>query len=219
MKVLVAGGAGYIGSVTTEMLCDEGHEVVVFDNLERGHQAAVDPRAKFLQGLLTNDVVDLEVGSGCQTLFLDNKGHVRADLDIWAEDDALILASDTDVAEKVLPDLRKYVLAAAVTLDDLREHLSVIGIVGPGAADLVTAAGGHVPAETPHAHVTVDLAGVAVRIARSSSLGGAGLEIHAPRQEIDAVWAALEAAGADAPPAYAKSIFVRRLERLALEVA
>lgn len=50
MKVLVAGGAGYIGSVTTEMLCDEGHEVVVFDSLERGYQAAVDSRAKFMQG-------------------------------------------------------------------------------------------------------------------------------------------------------------------------
>jgi UDP-glucose 4-epimerase len=50
MKVLVAGGAGYIGSVTTEMLCDAGHDVVVFDNLERGHQPAIDPRAKFLQG-------------------------------------------------------------------------------------------------------------------------------------------------------------------------
>ena len=50
MKVLVSGGAGYIGSVTTEMLCDEGHEVVVFDNLERGYQPAVDPRAKYIQG-------------------------------------------------------------------------------------------------------------------------------------------------------------------------
>jgi UDP-glucose 4-epimerase len=50
MKVLVAGGAGYIGSVTTQMLCDEGHEVVVFDNLERGYQPAIDPRASFLQG-------------------------------------------------------------------------------------------------------------------------------------------------------------------------
>jgi len=50
MKVLVAGGAGYIGSVTTEMLCDAGHDVVVFDNLERGYRAAVDPRAKFMQG-------------------------------------------------------------------------------------------------------------------------------------------------------------------------
>ena len=50
MKVFVAGGAGYIGSVTTEMLCNEGHEVVVFDNLERGYQLAVDSRAKFIQG-------------------------------------------------------------------------------------------------------------------------------------------------------------------------
>ena len=50
MKILVAGGAGYIGSVTTEMLCDEGHEVIVFDNLERGYRQAVDPRARFMQG-------------------------------------------------------------------------------------------------------------------------------------------------------------------------
>ena len=50
MKVLIAGGAGYIGSVTTEMLCEEGHEVVVFDSLERGYQPAVDARAKFMQG-------------------------------------------------------------------------------------------------------------------------------------------------------------------------
>lgn len=50
MKVLVAGGAGYIGSVTTEMLCDEGFDVVVYDNLENGYRAAVDPRAKLIEG-------------------------------------------------------------------------------------------------------------------------------------------------------------------------
>ena len=50
MKVLVTGGAGYIGSVTTELLLDDGHEVVVFDNLERGHREAVDKRAGFRKG-------------------------------------------------------------------------------------------------------------------------------------------------------------------------
>ncbi|MEI8140933.1 MAG: UDP-glucose 4-epimerase GalE [bacterium] len=50
MKVLLTGGAGYIGSVTTELLLNEGHEVVVFDNLERGHKAAVDKRAKLVIG-------------------------------------------------------------------------------------------------------------------------------------------------------------------------
>ena len=50
MKVFLTGGAGYIGSVTTELLLDEGHDVVVFDNLERGHKAAVDKRAKLVNG-------------------------------------------------------------------------------------------------------------------------------------------------------------------------
>lgn len=41
MKILVTGGAGYIGSVTVKKLLEEGHEVVVFDNLEYGHKDAV----------------------------------------------------------------------------------------------------------------------------------------------------------------------------------
>lgn len=50
MKILVAGGAGYIGSVTTEQLLDRGEEVIVFDNLERGHREAVDDRATLIEG-------------------------------------------------------------------------------------------------------------------------------------------------------------------------
>ena len=50
MKVFLTGGAGYIGSVTSELLLNEGHEVVVFDNLGRGHREAIDPRAEFIEG-------------------------------------------------------------------------------------------------------------------------------------------------------------------------
>jgi UDP-glucose 4-epimerase len=50
MKVLVTGGAGYIGSVTAERLLDQGHDVVVFDNLENGHRSAVDSRAELIVG-------------------------------------------------------------------------------------------------------------------------------------------------------------------------
>lgn len=54
MKVLVTGGAGYIGSVVTEELLNDGHEALVYDSLYKGHRAAVDPRAKFLQADLMN---------------------------------------------------------------------------------------------------------------------------------------------------------------------
>ncbi len=54
MKILVVGGAGYIGSICTELLLDEGHEVAVFDNLGEGHRRAVDSRARFIEGDLAD---------------------------------------------------------------------------------------------------------------------------------------------------------------------
>ena len=50
MRFLVTGGAGYIGSITTRVLLDAGHECVVLDTLERGHAEAVDSRAEFVLG-------------------------------------------------------------------------------------------------------------------------------------------------------------------------
>jgi UDP-glucose 4-epimerase len=54
MKILVVGGAGYIGSVCAELLLDEGHGVAIFDNLSEGHRRALDPRAELVEG----DLVD-----------------------------------------------------------------------------------------------------------------------------------------------------------------
>ncbi len=54
MKILVVGGAGYIGSICAELLLDEAHEVAVFDNLTEGHRRAVDDRATFIEGDLSD---------------------------------------------------------------------------------------------------------------------------------------------------------------------
>ena len=54
MKILVVGGAGYIGSICTELLLDEGYEVTIFDNLTEGHRAAIDERATFIEGDLAD---------------------------------------------------------------------------------------------------------------------------------------------------------------------
>lgn len=54
MKILVTGGAGYIGSIVTEQLIKAGEAVVVFDNLYQGHRAAVHPEAAFVEGDLAD---------------------------------------------------------------------------------------------------------------------------------------------------------------------
>src|SRR3954466_6121301 len=54
MKILVVGGAGYIGSVCSELLLNEGYQVAIFDSLAEGHRAAVDERAEFIEGDLAD---------------------------------------------------------------------------------------------------------------------------------------------------------------------
>jgi len=67
MKILVLGGAGYIGSHTVYELIDAGEDVVIIDNLETGYKEAVHPKAKFYQGDLrdrafVDSVLDQETG-------------------------------------------------------------------------------------------------------------------------------------------------------------
>lgn len=54
MRLLVTGGAGYIGSVVTEELVRDGHETVVYDSLYKGHREAIVPGAKFVEA----DLID-----------------------------------------------------------------------------------------------------------------------------------------------------------------
>ncbi len=50
MRILITGGAGYIGSTTAAYFLQAGHQVTVYDNLSRGYRAAVPAEAKFIQG-------------------------------------------------------------------------------------------------------------------------------------------------------------------------
>lgn len=56
MSILVTGGAGYIGSHVVEQLIERGYDVVVFDNFQAGHRAALSPNAHLVEG----DLLDAE---------------------------------------------------------------------------------------------------------------------------------------------------------------
>lgn len=66
MRILITGGAGYIGSFMVKAAIDKGHEVVVVDSLERGHKELIDAKAKLVIGELRNKKFT-------ESLFLDAK--------------------------------------------------------------------------------------------------------------------------------------------------
>ncbi len=150
-----------------------------------------DGRVGFLQGMLSNEIQALAVGDGCRTLLLDNKGKVQGDLDLWVESEAIIMACDAGVVETTLGSLRKYVLATPVLFHQLEDEEGVVGLIGPGADALLQGAGIQLPPAASHGHVRASVAGVDVRLARTTALAAEGLEIHVPRGALADVIAAL----------------------------
>ncbi len=65
-KILVTGGAGYIGSAVTELLVSQGHQPVVFDNLSGGHRAAIVAGADFFRA-------DVQDRDALQAVFLAHR--------------------------------------------------------------------------------------------------------------------------------------------------
>jgi UDP-glucose 4-epimerase len=74
MKLLVTGGAGYIGSIVASQLLDDGHEVVVLDNLSRGHRQAVPHGAR----LMVADLLDQDALAGALGEGFDGALHFAA---------------------------------------------------------------------------------------------------------------------------------------------
>ncbi len=106
MRILVTGGAGYVGSVVTEELLKDGHEVFVYDNLSKGHRASVQPGARFAHA-------DLMDGEQLRRTFRD--GRIEA---------VIHMAADSLVGESVAEPGKYYrnnVVAGLVLLDAMRE--------------------------------------------------------------------------------------------------
>jgi UDP-glucose 4-epimerase len=108
VKILVTGGAGYIGSITAAELLQAGHDVVVIDNLSQGHREAVPAQAMFVQG-------ELKDQQTLEQLFAEHS-------DI---DGIMHFASFTLVGESMqlpLKYLRDNVLCAANLLEQAAAH-------------------------------------------------------------------------------------------------
>src|SRR4029453_11066853 len=106
MRVLVTGGAGYIGSVVVEELLRDGHEVIVYDNLSKGHESSVSPGALFVCG-------DLRDAPHLSRTFGENK-----------VDAVIHMAADSLVGESVQNPAKYYennVIAGLSLLEVMRQ--------------------------------------------------------------------------------------------------
>jgi UDP-glucose 4-epimerase len=106
MQVLVTGGAGYIGSVVSQELIRSGHQVVVYDNLSRGHAAAVQPGTPLIKA----DLADREALIAAMRQY-----HIKA---------VVHMAADALVGESMLNPSKYYgnnLIAGIALLECMRD--------------------------------------------------------------------------------------------------
>ena len=94
MKILVTGGAGFIGSNLSRKLVNEGHEVVVLDSLLRGNKLDKDTfsKVKFFKGDVRSRQLVLEASKGCDVIF-----HLAAVLGVDIVADNPVETMDVEV--------------------------------------------------------------------------------------------------------------------------
>jgi len=106
MRVMVTGGAGYIGSVVTEELIKDGHEAIVYDDLSKGHRESVMTEAAFVEADL-----------------LDGRA-LRSALEYYDVEAVVHMAARSLVGESVIDPAGYYqtnVLGGLVLLDAMRD--------------------------------------------------------------------------------------------------
>jgi folate-binding protein YgfZ len=135
-------------------------------------------RSRFLQGMLTNDIKALDSGKGTFALFLDVKGHIHADMKVYAFPDHLLLVLQHYLVEKLMLGLDRYIMSEDVRMQDVSAEMAMVQILGPKSSEYLQTRGVNQFPEASYHH-------------RSTSAGGSDFTLI----RLPAGFVLLEAAG------------------------
>ncbi len=163
-------------------------------------------RAPFLHRLLSGRVTGLAVGTGGHALLLEQRGKVIADLDLWIDEDQILLLADTRVLSTVAAVLQRYVLRSAVSIEAIDDSTVVLALGGPGVTEVLA----RVEAEPPTQGglVTTELDGSEVRVLQRSREPWS-FEMLVQAADAVALWRALAGAGDVIPAGWTASEVLR----------
>jgi aminomethyltransferase len=113
-------------------------------------------RVRFLHGMITNDVEALAPGRGCRAAMLTVKGKLLAVLNVYADEEALVLELDGELREKIRGVLKKHVVMDDVEVADESDATRELGVYGPDArAAIERTLGGELGALEPYAYRSI----------------------------------------------------------------
>jgi glycine cleavage system aminomethyltransferase T len=152
--------------------------------------------ARFLQGMVTNDVDAIAVGSAAYALLLTPKARVVADMRLTRLAETTFLAdADPAAAAALRTVVTRYRLGSKVAIEACDEQYGIVAVAGPQATALLgEALGATLPADAPEGTGTAaEVAGGTVHVLRSAFCGEQAYELIGLRPALDTAWSRLAA--------------------------
>jgi len=153
-------------------------------------------RTRWLNGMVTNNIRDLEPGRGVYAFLLNPQGHILGDLYAYNRGESLLVDTDQSQVEKILAVFDKYIIMDDIEVANVSEQLSAVGIAGPQSWETLRAAGFEVPELKPLQFVEMRWQQTGVTVVRGDNPQVASFELWLAPGETGRVSEALMKAGA-----------------------
>lgn len=131
-------------------------------------------RIDFLQGMLSNDVKKLAIGTGCPALLLTEQGKVVADLTVLADEDAILLDGMASALVGAQAALERFIVADDVEIGPATDAPKAFALLGP-EFETVLARLAIVAPDAPCGHARLVSGGIACHVVRVSGPGAGGV--------------------------------------------
>lgn len=147
---------------------------------------------KFLQGMLSNDVMKLEEGKGMYATVLTVKGRMISDMRVYRESESILLDLEPGLKQKVLELLTKFRLSYKANIDDITETMGLLSIQGPRASKLLDLLFGEkVPQMEQYDFMQKEALGHILTVVSVNRTGEQGFDIYLSNDGLQDLWEAL----------------------------
>ena len=153
-------------------------------------------RTRWLNGMVTNNIRDLEPGRGVYAFLLNPQGHILGDLYAYNQGKSLLVDTGQSQVEKLLAVFDKYIIMDDVEVANISDRLSAVGIAGPKSRDMLQAAGFEVPDLKPLQFVETTWQQIGVTLVRGDNPQVESFELWVSPADAERVSEALLKAGA-----------------------
>ena len=196
----IEAGANMMELLDTQIPADYGneseeykaarHSAAIADLSYRGKlRLSGKEHLRFLQGMLSNDVVKLEPGKGVYATLLTVKGRVVSDMSVYKSEDSVYLDLEPGMSVSVAELLKKYRLSYKAEIEDLTDSTGMVFVAGPAAGGLVSAAF-DVSLDNigEFDHVRAPFGDASVTIVKHDRTGGDGFDVIVDNALLKSLW-------------------------------